>query len=61
MHHDHKISLSMLKQLLHRQECIRDQLYRSIAIKDELSGSGSSIGYRIMYRSLLDKGLICRR
>ena len=30
-------------------------------IADELSGSGSSIGYRRMHRYLLDRGLICRR
>ena len=67
--HGYVISLSTLKRHLRKWgmvkrptanvRCSDVDLYE--AVKIELRGSGSFVGYRRIYRSLLRKGFICRR
>ena len=69
IHHSCDISLSTLKRWF-REKGIRRRPIAEIrsdqndvrqAVQEELSGSGSGIGYRRMHRTLRSKGLLCRR
>ena len=67
--HGYEISLSTLKRRLRKMGMIRRPLQNVRcseielvdAVRNELAGSGSGIGYRRIHCSLLKKGVICRR
>ena len=67
--HDCETSLSTLKRWLRKRGMRRRPIdeIRSLqtdviqAVQEELSGSGSGIGYRRIHRSLINKGILCRR
>ena len=69
IYHSCNISLSTLKRWFKRTNLYRRPLpgrrssnsVLSQAVEDELAGSGSGIGYRRMHRSMLQKGINCRR
>ena len=67
--HGHHISLSTLKRHLKQfgkqrrstenVRCSQGELVN--VVEEELAGSGSGVGYRRIHRSILKKGVVCRR
>ena len=67
--HGYQVSLSTIKRRLREKGCKkralvtarspRSDVYQ--AVLEELRGCGSLMGYRRVHRSLLSKGIICRR
>ena len=67
--HGYDTSLSTLKRWIRRKGIKRrpllgirsSQTNITSSVQEELNGSGANFGYRRMHRSLLSKGIICRR
>lgn len=68
-HHNCNISLSTLKRWLRCQGFVRRPISSrrmsrgtiTQVIREELEGTGSTMGYRRMHKTLLNKGILCRR